>query len=264
MRDFLVALQFLTRLTLYPKLEMTQAELARSVRVYPFVGLLIGSLLAGLFYCLAVLVQLPPLTVVILVLVSEIVLTGGLHLDGFMDAADGLLRYRPKEKILEIMKDSRVGANAVLALICLLLTKMAFLSSIPPNQLWIVVLMPTLSRWSLVYLAMYYPHASPKGSLGAMVIGQTSPAGFRISTGLCGLLVLIIAWASWQLSAGPLLSVLLAGLVMWFAVLLTSRAVARAAMRKIGGITGDVLGAALELAEVVALLLGIASLRLLG
>ncbi|HEY8875711.1 MAG TPA: adenosylcobinamide-GDP ribazoletransferase, partial [Desulfosporosinus sp.] len=146
MRGFLIALTFLTRLPLpSPNVEVTSEEFTRSYRYYPLVGLVLGLFLWLLTK--AMMPYFPPLVLGAVLLVAELMLTGGLHLDGFMDSMDGLLSARSPERILEIMKDSRIGANACMALVGLLLLKFTLLASLTSNQISILLVMPMLSRW---------------------------------------------------------------------------------------------------------------------
>ena len=119
MKAFLIGLQFLTRLKLARQDTWTDADFGRSVKYFPLVGAVIGLILVLVYK--GTVPYLPHHIGTVLLLVSEAVLTGGLHLDGFMDTMDGLFSYRSSPRILEIMKDSRVGSNAVMSLGLLLL-----------------------------------------------------------------------------------------------------------------------------------------------
>jgi adenosylcobinamide-GDP ribazoletransferase len=182
-----------------------------------------------------------------LVLALTVVLTRGLHLDGLADTMDGLGGGRDPEARLRIMKDSALGAFGAASLILALLIKYGFFLSIGPAAGRILILFPLVSRWGMVLLAYLSPYARKEGGLGqAMTLGVTGP---------------IVLGATLGAAALALLAAGLAGLV-----LLAGAGVAVALMKiyfnkKLGGITGDVLGAANEVLEILtlggALLLGL-------
>ncbi|MBW7460890.1 adenosylcobinamide-GDP ribazoletransferase, partial [Paenibacillus sepulcri] len=122
------AFQFMTRIPVPVEIPFTPAVLARSTVYYPLVGLVIGGITAAAGWLLTLAV--PALPAAVLILLIWTALSGALHLDGLMDSADGVLSHRPRERMLDIMKDSRVGAMGVMAAIFLLLLKFATLSAL--------------------------------------------------------------------------------------------------------------------------------------
>ncbi|AFM41158.1 cobalamin-5'-phosphate synthase [Desulfosporosinus acidiphilus SJ4] len=237
MRGFLIALTFLTRLPLpSPEVEVTSEEFAGSYRYYPLVGLVIGFFLwliaKGLYH------YFPPLVLGSMLLVGELVLTGGLHLDGFMDSMDGLLSARSPERILEIMKDSRVGAHASMALVGLLLLKFSLLASLTPSKYPLLLIMPMFSRWVFQIGVIAFPYARPQG------LGK----GFHEAT----------QWLTLLISGGfvCLISYLLtgiAGLVSFFICVAAVILWAHRVTSLLGGLTGDLYGSIIELSEVLFL-----------
>ena len=245
MRGFLIALTFLTRLPLpAPKVEITSEEFARSYRYYPLVGLVIGLLLWLLAKVLVP--YFPPLVLGGLLLSAELMLTGGLHLDGFMDSMDGLLSARKPERILEIMKDSHVGAHSCMALVGLLLLKFALLASLSPAQFPILIVMPMLSRWVFQIGVIAFPYARPQG-LGKGIHETTHWAPFL----LCGFIVL---GASFYLAK-------FAAIIAFGACVIAVTLLASRVSSLLGGLTGDLYGALIELSEVVCLLASFPFLR---
>ncbi|HZK53911.1 MAG TPA: adenosylcobinamide-GDP ribazoletransferase [Desulfosporosinus sp.] len=245
MRGFLIALTFLTRLPLpAPKIEVTSEEFTLSYRYYPLVGLLLGLLLWLL--AKAMMPYLPPLVMGALLLVAELVLTGGLHLDGFMDSMDGLLSARSPERILEIMKDSRIGAHACMALVGLLLLKFSLLASLTSTQITILVVMPMLSRWVFQIGVIGFPYARPQG-LGKGIHETVHWLPFLFT----GCLVL---GASYYLAG-------FAGLIAFGVCVITVTLWASKISSLLGGLTGDLYGAMIELSEVVCLLAAFPFLR---
>ncbi|WP_407310293.1 adenosylcobinamide-GDP ribazoletransferase [Desulfosporosinus sp. SB140] len=245
MRGFLIALTFFTRLPLpSPKVEVTSEEFALSYRYYPLVGLVIGLILWLLAKGLSPF--FPPLALGALLLVVELMLTGGLHLDGFMDSMDGLLSARSPERILEIMKDSRVGAHASMALAGLLLLKFSLLASLTPSQFAILLIMPMLSRWVFQIGIVAFPYARTQG-LGKGIHDTTHWIPFLIA----GAAVLGVSY----LLAG------FAGLITWGVCVIAVTLWASRISSLLGGLTGDLYGAIIELSEVVCLLAAFPLLR---
>src|SRR5262245_25304904 len=154
--DFGLAWRLLTAIPLPFIPEDPERSPGRSVGYYPLVGLILGLILAYLDRLLGWL--LPPGLAAALLLVIWVGLTGMLHLDGFMDACDGLLSPREPARRLEIMKDSRVGAFAVVGAVLLLLLKFNALVALPPEARWPILLTaPTLARWAMTWSMKVYP-----------------------------------------------------------------------------------------------------------
>ncbi len=245
MRGFLIALTFLTRIPLpTPKVEITSEEFSRSYLYYPLVGLVLGLILWLL--AKAMIPYFPPLALGALVLVAQLMLTGGIHLDGFMDSMDGLLSARSPERILEIMKDSRIGAHACMALVGLLLLKFSLLASLTPSQYSILLVMPMLSRWVFQIGIIGFPYARSQG-LGKGIHERTRWLPFLVN----GCLVL---GASFYLTG-------FAGLVAFGVCVITVTLLASRLSTLLGGLTGDLYGAFIELSEVVCLLVALPFLR---
>ncbi len=239
LKDFITALQFLTTIRLVKEKVSSPAEFARNMLYFPLVGVLLGFILAGTGY-LAVL-KVPSGVVGAVLLVEEILLSGGLHLDGYMDTMDGIFSGRSRERILEIMKDSRVGAHAVIAAGGLFVLKYALLVEMVELKLWpVIVLMPALGRFNMGIGTALFPYARPEG-LGKGFARFFSPRRLAL-TGLYTLLAayLLLSWR------GVILGVLV-GIWAWL--------FARFVSGRIGGLTGDVYGALCELSELVTLLL---------
>ena len=176
MKRFLIALQFLTRIRVARNLEIEEEELGGSAVFFPLVGFIIGLILATLAFGGSTLFS--SLTVAVLITAGEGILTGGLHLDGYMDACDGIFSGRPRERMLEIMKDSRVGSMGVIGLFILLALKITLLSELPVEVLIpSVAVMPLLGRWAMVLAIWRFPYARAEG-LGAYFSGRTSDKSF--------------------------------------------------------------------------------------
>jgi len=235
--EFLLALQFLTRIPVPLRCAVTERQLARSMAYYPLVGLLLGGAAVLLHLLVARFAAAPVADLAAVTLL--VLLTGNMHLDGLMDTADGIWSGRPREQMLEIMRDSRVGSHAVAAGILVLLAKIILLGQISPAaRTAALLLFPVLGRWSIVYAATIHPYARSHG------LGR-----FTASLG------------KWQLLFASAVTLALsyyllqtAGLILCGAVLLGAVLLAAYLARRVGGMTGDLLGAVNELMEVLALI----------
>jgi adenosylcobinamide-GDP ribazoletransferase len=237
---FLIALQFLTIIKVSKRLDITEESLARSMNYFPVVGLCIGLILVSARWTMAFV--LPSPVVDVLVIAILVVLTGALHLDGFADAVDGLAGRDDREKTLAIMRDSRIGAFALVGIVLLLLLKTTTLTNIPLSvKDKALLLMPVLGRWATVPLAVFFPYAR-SGSGTALAF--TRFAGIRELI-LSFVIALAIAVGLFQFK----------GLVIFMVVALVSLFFGFFFKARIGGVTGDIMGAACEVSEVIVLLL---------
>ncbi|WP_417910199.1 adenosylcobinamide-GDP ribazoletransferase [Candidatus Electronema sp. PJ] len=238
---FAAALRFLTIMPLPGKIGTTEEELAHAVLFFPLVGLLLG--------CVAVLAAkmlflfLPPLPAAILTTFVLLAFSGGLHLDGLADTADGFFSARTSERMLEIMKDSSIGTMGAIALVLLLLLKATCLASLTDQLLPAVFLMPIAGRAAILLLMAMLPYVREEG-LGRLFAAYFN-SGAAWAASLLGFLLL--TWAAYA-AAGP------QGMAAVLATLLQTFLFAFFCRCKIGGATGDTLGAACELAEVAAAL----------
>lgn len=247
MRSFLLALTFLTVIPAgSPPLEGPQA-LARAAVYFPLVGSLLGLLCAGFAYLALHLFPSGP--VVILVLMLSFLLTRGLHIDGLADTVDGLAGGIEREKALKIMRDSAVGPLGAAAVFLIYLLKYVLLSGAEEGQLLLLVFgMFLAGRWGLVLAGAFHAPARNEG-LGNSFLTSLKVRHFTLAS-LWGMAVVTAAFC-WQSS---LFFPLLGGIAT---ALAASALFAALAARRLGGLTGDVLGAVNELAE-AAFLLGAA------
>lgn len=230
-----VAAMFLTRLPLRAR----QTPLAEAVVAFPFVGTLVGAVGGGAFW-FAALAGLPLLASAIFALAATAVVTGALHEDGLADTADGLAGHGPEDSI-RIMRDSSIGGYGVLAMIFGVGLRAAALVALADPLLVLAAMAGTgaLSRAAMPVVMMALPRASESG-LGA---SAGKPAVLDVLTGL-GLAFLL---ALFLLGPGGAL----AGST---AAVLAAAAVAMLAWRRLGGYTGDILGAVQQMAEIAMLL----------
>ena len=163
MHSFLIGLQFLTRIRLVRQTEWTAEDFGRSTRFFPLVGLVLGICYALFAWLLLYAVGMRALTAALL-LVLPLLLTGGLHADGFMDTADGVFSGRDRERKLEIMKDSRVGAFGVVSFVMLMFVQYALISDMHPLLLIpALFVMPVIGRFAMVLSVACFPYAREDG-----------------------------------------------------------------------------------------------------
>jgi len=235
--ELLAAAQFLTIAPAFVRRPFSAKEMGRSVGFYPLIGLIVGAVLLGANTLLTFLLPLQVRAALILTL--WIILSGGLHFDGFLDSFDGLFGGHTTESRLRIMHDERVGAFGLAAGICLLLIKFTALSALT-NWNTALLLAPTLGRWGMSIALVAFPYGRKQG-LGRDIKDNT---GWREAI-ISSLIAVVIAW----LSAGwaGLAAFGLAGIVIWICAKFT--------LKRIPGLTGDIYGALNEIVEVCCLLL---------
>lgn len=240
LQDLRLAAGFLTRLPVGVPAEVETGRFARSMAFFPLVGLLLGALLVAADAALGQL--LPRAVGDALLLALLALLTGALHLDGFADLCDGIGGGRDREAALRIMKDSSIGAFGAVGLTLLLLVKYQALVSLPvPAKPAALLLMPVAGRWAPVWLTVTLPYLrGPEGTVAVFAV----QAGWR---------ELLPATLTVVLMAGGLFRG--EGLVLAAGLLLAALVFGGWIKRQLGGVTGDVLGAAVELLEVASLLL---------
>lgn len=237
MNSLLLAFQFLTTLPLRIK-EVDDKKIANSMIFFPVVGLFLGFFLLGVDRLLSISNFSQAISSIILV-IALIIITGGMHLDGLSDTADAFLSGKPKEEMLLIMRDPHVGVMGALSLISIILLKIGLLMSLGTAlKVNALVLMCVLSRWSVVLSAFLFSYARQEGKAKAF-INAINPKIFIIST----LFAVLFTYAIWQLKA-LLVMLIIAG---W--VYLSGKFISK----KLGGITGDTLGATIEISEIIIL-----------
>lgn len=232
--SFLLAVQFLTRIPVPINSAITDKQLGYSVLYYPLVGFLIGGILvlwAILLAHVAVAVQAA------LLLLFWIFITGGLHLDGLADCADAWAGgLGNPQRSLDIMKDPAAGSIAVLSLVLLLLLKWTILTELlAKSQLNSLILVPMLGRCAILALMLSTPYLRKQG-LGSVLIQHLPKTAAKTILASCLLL------GFYGLGFLPVFFALL--MLLW---------IRKLALHRLGGVTGDVYGAAVELVEAAVL-----------
>ena len=268
MKGFLLLLSFMTRIPM-PKTEYDEEKLGKSMKYFPVVGIIVGLIL--LFFCIVFTFIFKNLTysavlplMIIVVILTDLITTGALHLDGLADTFDGIFSYRSKHKMLEIMKDSRLGSNGALALILYFLLKFVLLFSLTIESreaaIYVIMTYPVVARFCSVVSCASSPYARGSG------MGKT----FVDNTKTCGLIVAIVItllytvgivfipfifFTNYSLPIQFIIQTILVILVIVALLALFAYAFSKLIERKIGGITGDTLGALLEISSLVYIFL---------
>lgn len=287
MTPFFIALQFLTRLKIVNQTEWSVEDFGKSVVAFPYVGLIIGLILALLYGILSPFIPLVPLMLILVI--AEFLITGGLHADGLMDTSDGLFSGRERDRKLEIMKDSRIGSFGVVAFVFVTLLKWQLLTAIPTAEFipMALIMMPLMSRWSLVLSIRSYPYAREQG-MGA-AFANLAPKHVitynTLSTFFMPIVILLIGVILYPLLYGvySIFSIADVGYVVGLGVLvyatlgifqinivsmiityIINRILNHYIVKQLGGTTGDTYGFVVEVTEVLLLLIYIIILSVLS
>jgi adenosylcobinamide-GDP ribazoletransferase len=235
-KSFLAALAFLTRLPVGRLAVFGAADVAHSAGWFPVIGLLLGVTYAA---AATIVRSHLPLSIVAVLLVSlDALVTGALHFDGLADTADGFGGGKSREDILRIMRDHAIGSYGGLALAALVALKVTAYAALPTHNNWIpaLILTPALGRWSILLLTASLPYARPSES----AIDGMGKRSLIWGTGV----ILVALLGASSVRAWVALAVVTA----------VTAAFGFYCRRRIGGITGDTLGANLQLCESAALL----------
>jgi adenosylcobinamide-GDP ribazoletransferase len=254
-RGFFLQIMFLTRVPLPVKIEFNEADFVKGIPFAPVSGVLIGILPAAAFYLLSNAGLIYPAAASAITL--QVMMTGGLHLDGLADTADGFFSCREKEKILEIMKDSRIGTNGALAVIILIMIKFSILVSINTEYaVYYLVAVPVAARMTITWCAAVSSYARPGNGMGKSIVEGSGIRSVVVSTIVA--FVITVAIFRFRIILLPVLVLSSAGCFALLCSLYSSR--------KIRGITGDVIGAVVEVTEIIiyALLLALETIPVSG
>ncbi|WP_439135338.1 adenosylcobinamide-GDP ribazoletransferase [Pseudomaricurvus sp.] len=238
-RALITAFLFLTRLPM-PRLDdYDPADSGRAFPVFPLVGLVIGGLLT--LSAMALNPFLPSGVIAAIIMTLWVLITGGLHLDGLGDSADGWLAGGDRERTLEIMKDPHSGSASVIIIGCLLLLKFSALSAlIAHQQWWVMCLAPVLARAMALLLLLTTPYVSPRG-IATDFLKHACRQHMRIGVAVAWILAVVIL---------PLPQTL----ILMLTVALLFAGLRSLMMRRLEGATGDTSGALIEIMEAAVLI----------
>jgi len=243
--QFIILIQFMTRIPIPLKISYSEKKLGKSIKFFPLVGLIIGLILY--FANLLITVYLKNIfynktIIAIFLIILEILIVGIIHIDGLADTFDGLFSYAKKEKMLEIMKDSRIGTNGTVVLILYFITKTVLISEIITINSKYLIIYPIIARLSTPVNAGLSNYARKSGMSNA-IISENGIFEVIFSLALSIILVFYI------IGIKGIVAISIA-FVFIIIFMLNVR-------KKIDGITGDTMGACLELTSILVLFLGI-------
>ena len=241
--QFIILIQFMTRLPIPLKVNYSEKKLGKSIKFFPLVGLIIGLILYFINFLIAAYLKnifYSKTIIAMFLIIMEILIVGIIHIDGLADTFDGLFSYAKKEKMLEIMKDSRIGTNGTVVLILYFITKTALISEIITINPKYLIIFPIIARLSTSTNAGLSDYARKSGMSNA-IISANGTFEVIFAFILTNILVFFIIG-----SKGTII-VFIAFLFIIFFMMNVRK--------KIGGITGDTMGASLELISILVLFL---------
>ena len=268
MKGFLLLLSFMTRIPM-PKIEYDEEKLGKSMKYFPVVGIIVGFIL--LFFCIIFNFILKNISysavlplMIIVVILTDLISTGALHLDGLADTFDGIFSYRSKHKMLEIMKDSRLGSNGALALILYFLLKFILLFSLTiesrEGAIYAIMTYPVVARYCSVVSCASSPYARGSG-MGKTFVDNTKTCGLIVATVITLLYTIgmifmpFVLFTNYSLPIQIIMKSILIIVIIVALSALFAYAFSKLIERKIGGITGDTLGALLEISSLLYIVL---------
>ncbi|WP_142414647.1 adenosylcobinamide-GDP ribazoletransferase [Hathewaya massiliensis] len=244
LNNLLLYFQFFTRIPINKALDCDMKNFRDGSFFFPVIGLFIGVLQYGLYKIL--ILCLPYNIVAVLILMVPIIITGGLHVDGLGDTVDGFFSFKgDKEKIMEIMKDSRVGTFAAIAIVIdLLLRYTAISTAIGTGNPYILIAAPIIGRFTVVFLC-FIGKSAKKNSSANIYIGNIGIKGMILTTLFTFLFIFKLISIKYTL-------------ILMVSSLCLSYLFYLLCLNKIEGLNGDTLGANYEIIDVFSMILYIA------
>ena len=250
MKEFFIALQFLTRIKIVTQTVWTEESFGKSVKFFPAVGAVLGVIYSLVIAILFWIMPDANIFIGAIGFCTAIILTGAIHCDGLADSADGLFSGRDKDKILEIMKDSRAGSFAVVSLILVAILNISALAELARiSVIWICAAIysaPIIGRLAMVYVIKKFPYARPAGIGKAFSIYATNKIF------LIALIETILFLLPIILFDAKIFLISMAALI--FSIIFANCA-GKFSTKKIGGVTGDIYGAVEILAETFSIII---------
>jgi adenosylcobinamide-GDP ribazoletransferase len=244
-KGFLINIQFFTAIPIRHELPMDQEHLRKAVQAFPLLGLIQGIIYSALLYLSLEVTPFSHLTSAFLLWLATILLTGGIHLDGWMDASDAYFSYQDQEKRLEIMKDPRTGAFGVLSILVLLSCRFLFIyestASVESLLFIMIAVIPFLSKSVMGVLLLTVKSAKNEG-LGTLFQSAAQPRALWPYPIYLVVLLTLLGFLIKEFILIGLMIMVAASCLFLFR---------QKAVKWFGGITGDVLGAAVEGTELI-------------
>lgn len=255
--ELFLALQFLTRIPIKIKGHVEELNLARAMSFFPLVGIIIGIMSAGVYMVSQLL--FPGSVSDFFVLAFIVLITGNMHLDGLMDTADGIFSGKPRDKMLEIMKDSRVGSHGLAAGVLALLGRFILMGNLSQDvKIFALIAAPLAGRWAQVFGAWKYPYARESGGTGGFtkMVGVREFAAASTLSVMSLFVLLILCFLGRIPSLSMIISqTIIKGIALITVILIFALSLTGYIAGRLGGLTGDTYGAVSEIVELVILML---------
>lgn len=237
-KSLILNIQFMTRIPIPIQVEADEDTFAKGIVFFPFIGLIVGTVTAVVYYLASFLV--PGMPAAFMAVAAGIVMTGGIHLDGLSDTCDGIFSARSKERMLEIMKDSRLGTFGGVALILDIVGRISFIADMNPAVGAVALITAPVIAKSMTVLLIRTSKNAREGGMGNFFLGRTrwNQTAIALLSGL-----LFVLWIGGF--KGGAIFALSIGVICLYKILV---------YKKIGGMTGDTLGAGSEVIELFVLL----------
>ncbi len=236
-RSLILMFQFMTRIPIPIEIDMDKKTISKGILFLPLVGMVVGGISWIVYYLLSF---INSDAAALGAVIANVVATGGLHIDGLSDTCDGFFSARSRERILEIMKDSRVGTFGVIAIVINLLAKHTLISNLAQDMMApALILTFGASRFGAAFLITFGKSARP-GGLGDMFSSSSSKGYFWLSAFIFAAIGIIFGGLSF--------------IVSLIVVIVSSLLLMRHSYKIIGGLTGDVYGAGIEICDILGLI----------
>lgn len=232
-KDFILAFQFMTRIPIPISIDIDRSDFKNTVKFFPIVGLAIGIFEFTVYFIF--LNTISYMFAAFATVMSHIFITGGIHIDGLSDTVDGIFSGRDRQRILEIMKDSRIGTFGCIAIVILIVGKTILLSQFEMKAVIAIILAPVISRTMNIFLMYKRKYARSSEGMGDMFIGVLDFKNYILAL-ILGILI--------SISIGKATGIMLISISCIFTFIFR-----KYIENKIDGITGDILGASDELNE---------------
>lgn len=238
---FILNIQFFTVIPIKKEVPMTKVHIERAIRTFPLLGLMQGIIYAGIVYALSHWTNVSLLAIAFFLWLLTIIITGGIHLDGWMDTSDALFSFRDPKKRLEIMADPRIGAFGVLSVIVLLATKLFFIYEI----IWrleamtylLIIAVPLFGKLLMGMIISLVPLAKDDGFGHLFQRAKKSSTLWMYPLYVLISLLVVVTWNE---------AALIPFIVMFIVTLIIYLGLRKRIIRAFGGITGDIAGASVE------------------
>ncbi|MCD3244650.1 adenosylcobinamide-GDP ribazoletransferase [Clostridium botulinum C] len=240
MKNLILMIQFFTRIPINVEINVKEDSFAKGICYLPIVGLIIGMFNVATYVIASKLTT--GMFPIVVALLANTMITGAFHIDGLADTCDGIFSSRKKERMLEIMKDSRVGTNGAIAIVFDFMFRACILNSLSEKYILISIIMaPVVAKTIVTLLMCFSVYARKEGGLGGVFLEKVEPFRMIIAFAICIILGYLVIGYKF--------------LLILFITVIIMEIYKKFIYSKIDGMTGDTLGAANEIAEIMFILI---------